>query len=318
MTLPAPQAPVADIMESVIIKGDLSKLTPEERVRYYNEVCKSLGLNPLTRPFEFIILNGKLQLYANRTCADQLRKINGVSLEIVSRDVADDVLTIHVRARTPDGRTDEDLGAVAFPSSLKGDNRANAELKAVTKAKRRATLSICGLGWPDETEVADIPARAKAEAEVANGVSVHHPDDYVGNGTRAKDTEPPGPQTFSRRDMAEIAKCQSTQELHDWGAQHSQIVNAYAADVRKRVYEAFTARLTELEEIEGPISGARQRRFGPRPARPEDFAEDVIEEITGSISQRAIKAREYTRPPNLQEVGPYDFPELPPELERRR
>ena len=145
MTLPAPQAPVADIMESVIIKGDLSKLTPEERVRYYNEVCKSLGLNPLTRPFEFIVLNGKLQLYANRTCADQLRKINSVSLQIVSREVADDVLTIQVRASLPDGRCDEDLGAVAFPSTLKGDNRVNAELKAVTKAKRRATLSICGL-----------------------------------------------------------------------------------------------------------------------------------------------------------------------------
>ena len=30
-------------------------------------------------------------------------------------------------------------------------------LKAVTKAKRRVTLSICGLGWPDETEVESIP-----------------------------------------------------------------------------------------------------------------------------------------------------------------
>jgi hypothetical protein len=150
-----------DIMESVLIKGDLGKLTPDERVRYYNEVCRSLGLNPLTKPFEFITLNGKLQLYALRACADQLRKINSVSLEIVSREVAHDILTIHVRAKLPDGRSDEDLGAVPFPETLKGEARSNAELKAVTKAKRRATLSICGLGWLDETEVESIPASAK-------------------------------------------------------------------------------------------------------------------------------------------------------------
>jgi hypothetical protein len=161
MAVPAKPPANGDIIESVLIKGDLAKLTPDERMQYYKEVCKSLGLNPLTQPFAYIILNGKLQLYALRACADQLRKIHGVSLEIVSRDVADDILTIHVRAKLPDGRVDEDLGSVAFSSALKGEARANAELKCVTKAKRRATLSICGLGWLDETEVADIPAKAK-------------------------------------------------------------------------------------------------------------------------------------------------------------
>jgi hypothetical protein len=163
MTVPVKQS-AGDIMESVVVKGDLAKLEPGERAQYYNEVCRSMGLNPLTQPFSYITLNGKLTLYATRTCADQLRKINGVSLEIVSREIADDILTVHVRAKLPDGRADEDLGAVSFPSTLKGEARANAELKAVTKAKRRATLSICGLGWLDETEVEDIPAHAKRPA----------------------------------------------------------------------------------------------------------------------------------------------------------
>ena len=43
------KAPEGDVMESVIAKGDLAKLTPDERVKYYTAVCKSLGLNPLTR-----------------------------------------------------------------------------------------------------------------------------------------------------------------------------------------------------------------------------------------------------------------------------
>jgi hypothetical protein len=157
MTVPMKAAANSDIMESVILKGDLARLTPDERVRYYNEVCRSLGLNPLTQPFAYMKLSGKETLYATRACADQLRKINGISLEIVSRDVEDDILTVHVRARFPDGRTDEDLGAVSFPATLRGEARANAELKAVTKAKRRATLSACGLGYLDETEVDSIP-----------------------------------------------------------------------------------------------------------------------------------------------------------------
>jgi hypothetical protein len=173
MTLPPKQQPSGDIMESVVAKGDLAKLTSEERVRYYNEVCKSMGLNPLTQPFSYITLNGRLTLYATRNCTDQLRKVNQVSLEVVSRDVSDGILTVHVRARMPshDGiRVDEDLGAVSFPDALKGEARANAELKAVTKAKRRATLSICGLSFLDETEVEDIPAAAKRPPKAAPNV----------------------------------------------------------------------------------------------------------------------------------------------------
>src|SRR5580765_3326418 len=157
MNMPAKvSAPAGDVMESVIAKGDLAKLTPDERVRYYNEVCKSLGLNPLTQPLSYMTLSGKLTLYATRAATDQLRKLYNVSLEVVSRQLADDILTVRVKARMPDGREDEDLGSVAFPSLLKGEARANAVMKAVTKAKRRATLSICGLGWLDETEVETI------------------------------------------------------------------------------------------------------------------------------------------------------------------
>jgi hypothetical protein len=41
--------------------------------------------------------------------------------------------------------------------NLKGDALANALMKAETKAKRRVTLSIAGLGWLDETELETIP-----------------------------------------------------------------------------------------------------------------------------------------------------------------
>lgn len=157
--------PKADTIESVLIKGDLSQLTPEQRNEYYMRVCQSVGLNHLTRPFDYLTLNGKLQLYARKDATDQLRKINGISIEIVSQDRIGDLLSIHVRAKDQSGRSDEDLGVVSLPQKLIGDAAANQILKAVTKAKRRVTLSISGLGFLDETEVSDIPASAKGVVE---------------------------------------------------------------------------------------------------------------------------------------------------------
>lgn len=157
VSVPAKAPTPGEIIEDLIIKGDLAKFTPEQRVSYYRQVCHSLGLNELTKPFDYITLSGKLTLYANRTCTDQLRKINGISIAITSQKVTNDVLTVAVKARDRDGREDEDIGAVTFPDTLRGDARANQILKAVTKAKRRVTLSISGLGWFDDRDADEIP-----------------------------------------------------------------------------------------------------------------------------------------------------------------
>lgn len=152
MTAPTP----GQIIESVITRGDLAKLSPEERTRYYSEVCRSVGLNPMTQPFQYLQLNGKLTLYARKDATDQLRQIHGVSLTIASREQVGDVYVVTARATTASGRVDESIGAVSI-GSLKGDALANALMKAETKAKRRVTLSICGLGLLDETELETIP-----------------------------------------------------------------------------------------------------------------------------------------------------------------
>jgi hypothetical protein len=51
---------------------------------------------------------------------------------------------------------------------MRGD-KANAIMKAVTKAKRRVTLSICGLGFLDETEVETIPEAKPVPVEETLG-----------------------------------------------------------------------------------------------------------------------------------------------------
>ena len=152
--LPAQQLGAASL-EQVLIGGDLSKLNAADRVMYYKAVCDSVKLNPLTKPFEYITLNGKLTLYARRDATDQLRQLHKVSIEIAAREVVEDCYVVTARATTPI-RQDESIGAVNI-AGLKGDVRANAMMKAETKAKRRVTLSICGLGMLDETEVDSIP-----------------------------------------------------------------------------------------------------------------------------------------------------------------
>ncbi len=143
-------------IENVLVNGDVGKMPPEQRLAYYQQVCSSLGLNPLTKPFSYIVLNGKTVLYALKDCTEQLRNNRGVSLQIPSREVHEGVYVVTARATLPSGRQDESTGAVSI-DALKGEARANAMMKAETKAKRRVTLSICGLGMLDETEVETIP-----------------------------------------------------------------------------------------------------------------------------------------------------------------
>jgi hypothetical protein len=142
--------------EYALAEGDLSRLDADQRLAYYQSVCDSLGLNPLTRPLEYIELNGRLTLYAKRDATDQLRHTHHVSIEILDRTTQQDVYIVRARATMPDGRCDESLGAVSL-RGLEGDALANALMKAETKAKRRVALSICGLGLLDETEVETIP-----------------------------------------------------------------------------------------------------------------------------------------------------------------
>lgn len=142
-------------VEAAVIGGDLSKMSPEGRVSHYLTVCKSMGLNPLTRPFDYITLNSKLTLYARKDAADQLRKINGISIDKPDIQYQDDWIVVTVVAHDASGRCDSDVGVVN-KKDMRGDF-GNALMKAVTKAKRRVTLSICGLGWLDETEVETIP-----------------------------------------------------------------------------------------------------------------------------------------------------------------
>lgn len=155
-----------DIVANVILNGDLSKLSGTQRVEYYNGYCSRLGLDPYTKPFDLLKLNGREILYCTRSGAQQLNKLHNVSHQITSREINEmaGVYIVTARASLPDGRFTESLGAANI-NELKGDAWGNAAMKAETKAKRRATLDLLGLGVLDETEIETIPAAKKPDSQ---------------------------------------------------------------------------------------------------------------------------------------------------------
>lgn len=207
----------AAVLEKTLIVGDLSQLTPSERVSFYLTTCESLRLNPLTKPFEYLELGdrgqAKLVLYANKNCADQLRGRDHVDLKIVGRELVEDLYIVTARATLPDGRSDESIGAVPLSkedgdwaesssgkryfkgkgtfSPLHGDARANAVMKAETKAKRRATLSICGLGYIDESEVDSIAGARRVEVDYTTGEILDAPPPQPAPRQAARAEAPP-------------------------------------------------------------------------------------------------------------------------------
>lgn len=199
--------PLPQAVEQALVQGNLQTLTTEQRVTLYKQTCESLGLNPLTTPFSYLSLNGKLVLYATRNCTDQLRHLYHVSLDITSREMVDDLYIVTTRATLPDGRHDEKMGVIQV-GNLKGEAKANALMKCETKSARRVTLSICGLSLLDEMEVETIPsARVYQDHEMIEQKAIEeHSQD-------PSDNNPTKDQIDS---IFELAK-QTDKELRDFG-----------------------------------------------------------------------------------------------------
>lgn len=162
----------SNVLEQVVIGGDLSAMSAADRVTYYRTVCESLGLNPFTRPFDYLKLNGKLTLYAKKDATEQLRTLKGISIDDLNISETGDNYTVIVKGHDVSGRSDIEIGVVS-KRDMQG-NTANAQMKAVTKAKRRLTLSLAGLGWLDESEIDNIPD-AKPVQVTDDGVIVEEP-----------------------------------------------------------------------------------------------------------------------------------------------
>jgi len=111
------------IIEQLLAVNDLSVLTSAQRVKLIKMLCESLGLNPLTRPLQFVEFKSadgdgnseakkKLSIYATKECTEQLRKIHGVSVEDLKREVVENICIVTAYVQDKTGRKDTSTGAV--------------------------------------------------------------------------------------------------------------------------------------------------------------------------------------------------------------
>jgi hypothetical protein len=121
------------VMEKVVMNNDLSKLSPQDRVAYVRQLSESLGMNHLTQPFQYITLQGKLTLYATKNAAEQLRRIYGVNIDRVEKEIVNDIYVVTISGHDLHGRHDTDMGAVSI-KGLTGDALGTAMMKCEGEA----------------------------------------------------------------------------------------------------------------------------------------------------------------------------------------
>ena len=228
-----------EIISSLVINGDLSKMTPAQKVDLYNYRCHQAGLDPSSKPFDLLTLNGKQILYANAGATQQLTATRNLSHQVTNRELVDGIYCVFVRVSGPDGRSTENMGAVPV-ENLKGEAKANAMLKATTKAIRRAVLAHCGLGLMDETEVETIPGATKVEMPALQGTVIDPPATVNGWTIEAQ-------EMFSDLSDRLYEAFKKAGKLEKHPAEAEKWRKRMASDQSERVLPAMTAFVQKLE-----------------------------------------------------------------------
>jgi hypothetical protein len=148
----------ASALEHVLATGDLAQFAPKQRIAYYLHICHRLGIASESRPFDWLTLDGKLVLYPNKSCTEQLRRQHQISVKLTRREIVGDLYVVEVEGSRPNGQTDFASKYVPLRDGrgnrLAGRDLANAFAKCETGAKRRLTLSMIGLAAvPDLDDV---------------------------------------------------------------------------------------------------------------------------------------------------------------------
>ena len=149
-------------------------------------------------------------------------------------------------------------------------------------ARRHTPELMLGVYSPEEFD----DVRADAERDIANGISIHHPDDYS-EGTPERLTKAPETPKYSRTEQAAIRwqekltswqsqmdQCETVDALHEWGTSVSIVVASSPPEIKKAVYDYFRVTLENLREAELSDQVVQDSdEMDPRPATRDDFDE---------------------------------------------
>ena len=226
-------------ISKLVLNGDMKGLSDAQKVDYYAYRCQQAGLDPAAKPFDILTLNGKMILYANAACTQQLTSNRKLSHQVTNRELIDGIYCVFVRVTDAEGRNTENMGAVPI-DNLKGEAKANAMLKATTKAIRRAVLAHCGLGMMDETETETIPG---AKMEPASALAAPEQPKETKASWSTEDQEE-FETTKDRAWVAFKAAGKSNEEFNEFFAKWKA---RKATDPAEKVLTAFAAITEKLE-----------------------------------------------------------------------
>lgn len=257
----------AKAIESFVARGDWSGLDPHQRALAYTKVCEQHGLNPLSQPFAFLRLNGKEVLYATRGATDQLAAMHKLTRKIVDGpkvvDIAGTKVALCVAEAThPNGRSETATATLPLVDPV------NLYMKLETKAKRRVTLSILGLGILDEQELDTIPEAAKGDApqvdaaQLADVARASEPSaDAPRRPPAEEDGADEGPSSKAYAAFCDaIIKAPSLAEVHN-------LYNGLVDDLREEGNDA--EHFTQGDDGAGEKAFARMASLGHRLSREE-------------------------------------------------
>lgn len=152
----------AGALAHVLGTGDLYQLTNEQRVAHYLNLCSSLGLNALSRPFQWIEFKdgdnspAVLTLYFKPSGAAQMLRNHQISFHFPRKEIVGELFVVEVEGMAPNGRKGSATKYVPLTNrygKLTGNRLSNAFMAAESGALRRLALNMFGLSTgPDLDE----------------------------------------------------------------------------------------------------------------------------------------------------------------------
>lgn len=296
----------AAVVESIVLRGDISGLGPRDRAAYYITMCERLGLDAYTKPFEFLRLNGKEIMYATRGATDQLARIHNVTRKIIDGprviDLAGTKLVYCVcEASLPGGRAETSIATLPLTDP------AMVYMKAEAKAKRRATLGILALGMLDDAEVADIPAGSKAPGGGVDLSRANDPADEADVHDAEVDEAPLAPFHAGLPGLADAAA--GARLWHE----HRAVLNAAHETDRRAAWDALVKRTVKFGGGVGSASAAknflkdRLAELAPKPVKAVDPA---------PVADAPVEASPVDAAPEAPAPAPADEPVAVPFVEQ--
>lgn len=239
----------ADALLSAVAAGkDTRQLTGAQRRALLASLHHQLGLNPLSGAVMFLLTNGRETLYVKKEGTDQIARREKLTRETLKGPCVETmegvkVVICQVCVKHPDGRAETCTATLPFSAG----GLVNDLMKVETKAKRRATLSLCGLGMLAEDEIETIPGARTVPADVLDE------RDPERDAIQAEAAPPPAPLTSPALDefYSRVAEIEMPGEAVAVWLKHRAGLHELAESARKEAWGALVkciARVGKMKE----------------------------------------------------------------------